>query len=124
MANRNFNRFQALEKEVKSIYADVAIGAVGAATVNKALGVASVTRSAAGRYDIVLEDQYTRLMSVSVVQVNSTSQDLTFQVTADNVSGATKTLSIACKAAAVDTDPSSGSRLLVKIDLKNSSSGE
>lgn len=123
MANRNFNRAQALEKEVKSLYADVAIGAAGAPTLTKGLGIASITRDSAGVYIVTLDDSYTRLMSVHITQLAATAEDLTFQLETEAVS-ASKTLQFQCKAAAVETDPSNGSRLLITINVKNSSSGE
>ena len=123
MANRNYNRHQSLEKEIKNLYLDVAIGGSGAPTLTKGLGVTSIVRSGTGRYDITLDDRYTRLMYVQVVNVKSATSDLTFQVTAETVT-TTKIISIASKAAAVDADPASGDRLLIKIELKNSSSGE
>ena len=122
MANRNFNRYQALEKEVKVIYAEVAIGASGAPTLSSAgLGVASVSRNSAGDYDFVLEDKYTRLMHFGVTQEAASAEDLTFQVKSEDVAGSTKTINFVCKAAAVETDPSSGSKLFIRIELKNSS---
>lgn len=123
MANRVFNKAQNLEKEVKSLFAEVAIGATGAPTITKALGIASVARDSAGAYTITLDDKYTRLMHVSVIQVDADEEDLTFQVTASAVN-TDKTVEIVCKAAAVATDPSNGSSLLIKLDLKNSSAGE
>jgi len=59
-ANRNFNRKQALDKEIKELYVNVAIGASGAPTLDAAqsLGVASVTRVSTGRYSILLQDSY------------------------------------------------------------------
>lgn len=123
MASRNFNRAQNLEKEVKSLYADVAIGATGAPTLTKGLGIASIARTGAGAYDITLEDKYVRLMHVSFNELDSTSEDITFQLTAETVS-TTKVVSFVTKAAAVDTDPQNGSRILIKVDVKNSSVGE
>lgn len=123
MANRNFNRKQALEKEVKEIYADVAIGTTGAPTLTKGLGVTSIARTGAGRYTVTLDDKYTRLMQATVTLLDATSKDLTFQLTAEDVDGA-KTVSFACKAVATDTDPSDGDRLLICFNLKNSSVGE
>jgi hypothetical protein len=123
MANRNFNRYQALEKEIKALYAEVAIGATGAPTITKALGITSVVRSGAGKYTITLDDTYTRFMSISIMQENATEQDLTFQLD-DQTVGTTKLVKFICKAAATATDPSDGSNLFIKIDLKNSVSGE
>jgi len=123
MANRNFNRYQALEKEVKSLYAEIAIGVSGAPTKTSGLGIASITRDSAGVYIVTLDDKYTRLMSFSVIQEAATAEDLTFQVESHDVTSA-KTIQFQCKAAAVETDPSSGSNLFIKVELKNSSSGE
>lgn len=123
MANRNFNRFQALEKEVKSLYLDVAIGASGAPTLTKGLGITSITRDSAGVYIITLNDTFKRLMSFDVKQLVSAAEDLTFQLETESVASA-KTIQFRAVAAGVETDPSNGSRLLIKIDVKNSSVGE
>ena len=122
MANRNFNRHQSLEKEVKDLFAEIAIGASGAPTLTKGLGITSVARTGAGRYTLTLDDQYVRLLDARIIQHFTTSADLTFQLTAHDESA--KTVSFACKAAAVDTDPASGSILFVRLALKNSQAGE
>jgi hypothetical protein len=122
MANRNFHRVQSLAREVKSVYANVSIGASGAPTLNanSSVGVASVSRDSAGVYIITLDDKYNALLHVHVVQLEATAEDLTFQVESEDVASA-KTIQVQCKAAAVETDPSDGSVLLIKIDLKNTS---
>jgi len=120
MANRRFHRFQSLEREVKSLYANVSIGASGAPTLVKGLGISGIVRDSAGEYTITLEDKYSSLLHVDIVQLEADAEDLTFQVTSEDVDG-TKEISIMCKAAAVETDPSDGSVLLIKIDVKNSS---
>jgi len=120
MANRNFNRFQALEKEVKSLYAQVSIGASGAPTVVKALGITSVVRNSAGLYTITLDDKYNRLMSVQVTVVAPTAEDLVVHLAASDVASA-KTVQVRCLAAGVAADPASGDSLLIRIDVKNSS---
>jgi hypothetical protein len=61
-------------------------------------------------------------MSVSVVQLVASAQDLNFQLVSEDVDGV-KTIVIRCTTDATATDPSSGSKLLIRIDLKNSSSG-
>ena len=123
MASRNFNRFQALEKEVKTLYAEVAIGSSGAPTLTSGLGITSIVRNSAGVYIVTFDDKYVRFMAFSAHQLEATAEDLTFQVESEAVS-ASKTLQFQCKAAAVETDPSSGSVLFLKFDLKNSTSGE
>jgi hypothetical protein len=129
MANRNWNRAQNLEKEVKSIFARVTIGASGAPTLTKGPGFASIARDSAGLYTVTLQDQYNRLMHVSITQLEADLEDLAFQVTADNTTTSTKTFQFVCKAydgdgAVAATDPSSGSILLIKVDLKNTTVGE
>ena len=56
MANRMFNRLQALDKEIKVIHGQFAVGTTGAPTltVSKSVGVKSVTRNSAGDYSVVL----------------------------------------------------------------------
>jgi len=135
MANRTYNRHQSLEKEIKSIYADLAIGATGAVTLTKGLGIASVTRDSAGVYIITLDDTYTRLMSFNCVALDDATQGLKFDLEAEDVDGE-KTIQFRCLVDVVtfddpnyvttptETDPSSGARLLINIDLKNTGVGE
>ncbi len=122
MANRAYHRVQSLAREVKSLYAYVSIGSSGAPTLNanKSLGVASITRDSAGVYIVTLQDKYSALLHMDVMQLQATAQNLTFQVEAESVASA-KTIQFQCKAAATETDPTSGSVLLIKIDVKNSS---
>jgi len=123
MANRNFNRAQNLEKEVKSLFADIAIGASGAPTLSKGLGIASVARVSAGLYDITLQDKYIRLMQCSVSQMVAAAQDINPQLVSEDVDG-TKVIRVRfIDSSEAETDPDSGSRILVRIDLKNSSAG-
>jgi hypothetical protein len=122
MASRNFNRKQALEKEVKELYLNVAIGASGAPTLTTGqnVGIQSITRDTAGVYIITLQDAYTRLMSMQVMNVAASSQDLVFAIEAQAVA-TTKTIQFRCLTANVETDPASGSVLLIQLNLKNSS---
>ena len=122
MANRQFQRCQTLEKEIKTLYAEVAIGALGAPTLTAGLGIASVARTATGRYTVTLEDQYVRVMDCTVTYHHTTTADLQTQLTAHSETA--KTVSFAMSAAAIDADPASGSILFVKVALKNSTVGE
>lgn len=121
MANRNFNRKQALEHEVKEIYAQVAIGAAGAPTLTYATGVASISRTSAGLYVLTLQDKYSRLMHANVSIQSTVAQDLDGQLQADATTTSAKTLTFRTQAGAVATDPSSGSVLRIALQLKNSS---
>lgn len=123
MASRNFHRTQALEPEVKTLFATVTIGSSGAVTSTVSAGVSSVAKSATGRYTVTLQDKYVRLLHVSVTHLNSTSEDLQWQVTAEDVDVA-KTVALASHVAGADTNPASGTKLLIRIDLKNTTAGE
>lgn len=122
MANRNYNRAQNLEKEVKSLFLDVAIGATGAPTLTKAMGTASIARNSAGNYTITLQDAYVRLMSFECMNLASSAQGLNFELVAESVASA-KTIQFRCldlDGTPSPTDPANPSRLLIRIDLKNS----
>lgn len=121
MANRNFNRKQALEKEIKEIYAEISIGASGAPTIAYATGVASISRTSTGLYVLTLQDQYTRLMHANVSIESAAAQDLDAQIQSSALTTSAKTLTFRTQAAGVVADPSSGSVLRVALQLKNSS---
>ena len=56
MANRSFNRLQALDKEIKIIHGQFDVGSSGAPTLSvaKSVGVKSIARNSAGDYTLVL----------------------------------------------------------------------
>lgn len=122
MANRNFSRFQALEKEVKAIHAKVAIGAAGAPTLDavNSKGFKSIVRTAAGQYTVTLEGTWNRLLDVHATIISATAQDSEVQVASETVAS-TKTVVIRTLTAATATDLSTGTTLLLKLELKNSS---
>lgn len=122
MANRNFNRKQALDKEVKELYLDVAIGASGAPTLSRGLGAASISRSSTGLYVITLQDAYNRLMFADVQTLTASAEDIQAQLVSESVASA-KTISFRTvkSSDATVVDPSNGARLLIKLELKNSS---
>lgn len=121
MANRNFNRKQALEKEVKELHVKVAIGASGAPTLTRKVGTTSIARNSQGLYTITLDDKYSDLINMEVNQLVASAQDLTFQMVAETVT-TNKTIQFRCiDSTAAVQDPSSGSVLYITIELKNSS---
>lgn len=122
MANRTFNRRQALEKEVKDLYLKVAIGGSGAPTISANIGggVASITRASTGLYQITLADQYNSLKFFEGIHIKSTAEDLNIQIKAEDVASA-KTIDFFTLAGGTETDPSSGSVLVLKIEVKNTS---
>jgi len=120
MASRNWKRKQALETEVKELYATITIGGTGAPTLTTGYGIASITRTSAGLYVLTLTDYYSALKSFSVVHVNSTAEDLKFQVKTNGISSSSKSITFFTLAVGTATDPTSGDVLLVKIEVKNS----
>lgn len=122
MANRNFNRKQALEKEIKEIYAKVTIAGSGAPTLvaNQSLGVASISRSSAGLYVLTLQDAYMRLMDAHISIVTPNAEDIKVNLVSESVASS-KQVTFRCTAAAVATDPASGDSFLISLQLKNSS---
>lgn len=122
MASRIFNRYQALEKEVKTLYAEVAIGTTGAPTLTKGLGIASIARTGTGTYTITMEDKYVRLMHVAITELNSSTEDITTQLKSQDMSA--KTIEFFTKTAGAAADAADGSTLYIKMEMKNSTSGE
>jgi hypothetical protein len=126
MANRTYSKFQALEKEVKKLYLKAAIGASGAPTISATAskGVASIARSAAGKYTITLSDKYNSLLDFNAVLLKSDGAKSSaggFTLVSEDVAGA-KTIVVWFldnAGAAVEID--SGAVLRVSIEVKNSS---
>ena len=121
-ANRRFQRVQSLTREVKILHAKVNIGASGAPTLvsDDSVGVTSITRDSAGVYDLVLDDKYVSLAHMNISLEAASAEDLTFQIESDTISS-NKTVRFQCKAAAVETDPSNGAVLRIRLELKNTS---
>ena len=122
MANRNFNKRQALEKEVKDLYAKITIGASGAPTLTTGYGISSITRKGAGNYRLILEDKYYALKWFKAIHLASSEQDLNFQLEAEDVDGSSPYVDFFCLTGAVATDPANTSLLYIKLELKNTSS--
>ncbi len=120
MADRTFNRRQALEKEVKDLYVKVTVGATGAPTLTSRTGIASITRNSAGNYTVTLQDKYNSLKFAQVTFLDDDAQDLRVQLLAEDVADA-KTVQFVCLTAATPTDPASGQTMLIKLELKNTS---
>lgn len=122
MANRNFKRKQALESEIKEIYAKITIAAAGVPTLVAAssLGVASVSRTSAGLYAITLDNKYVSLKHCAANITTPTAENIQANLVSETVSS-TKVVTVRCTAAGVATDPASGDTILVAMQLKNSS---
>lgn len=122
MANRNFNRQQALEKEVKTIFAEVDFGASGAPTLTSGLGIASIARDSAGTYTMTLEDRYVKLLGVSGVLLDAAAEDIRLQLSSEDVDG-NREIGFFTLTGATETDPSDGSKMFITLHLRNSSVG-
>lgn len=143
MADRWFNESSySLEKYPVTIFAQVAIGATGAPTLqayqpstnsfvtaNSAgfHGVKSVTRNSAGDYTFVFQDKYTKFigMSMNVVATSATPTALNAYVKNGGLSltaagGATVEV-ITCLGSATAADPANGNVLYFAFEFGNSS---
>ena len=125
MANRLYSeRWGTLEKSLVTIFADVTIGATGAPTIvtKNSKGLKSITRNSAGDYTMILQDQYYRLLNLSVLVIKATSaaaSAITLKAVNTKAAGGAS-IEFVMFAAAVATDPASGEELLIEIELSNS----
>lgn len=132
MANRNYRRnTMSLEPNPVALYANVSIGASGVATLNipKCSGIYAMTRTGAGAYTISLGlsstsvDTYQRVINMVISSLKSTAPaSFSFYIVADNSANkVTPSVQIQCSdASGAAVDPSSGTVLLIKIELSNS----
>ncbi len=126
MANRNFQPgAKSLEREIVKLYAKFTVGAANAITLNRGYGIASVSRTAAGKVTITLEDVYSSFVSVNVVKLNASAAAealLPCLVSEAVATAATKTVVIGFSNAAVPayTDLTNGDVVYVELTLKNS----
>ncbi len=110
-----------LETKLVHLYAKVAIGSTGACTLDVAnsKGIASITRTSAGLYVLTTSAKFNRLEDFRIVAIDSTLQDITFQVNTSSISA--KTITFWCKTGATATDPQSGCELRIALVMKDSS---
>jgi hypothetical protein len=129
VANRIFDeKRRSLEKYVVDLFCEFDIGASGAATISRAKGVKSVTKTSTGVYAIVLSDLYNKLLNVSVIAKNtSTLPNAPFVfVSATPAVKTTGTIQITTCAASggsgalAATEPASGNTYTMMISLSNS----
>ena len=132
MANSNFNRVQALDKEVKFLFLTATIGSGGAPTLDesKSVGIKSISDTAVGENDITLgvpggaADKYPSLLFVQCFLLDaaaiSTGGGVSFQIEAETVSsdGVIKLFALDKDGAIAEIR--SGDVLQVMIVVKNS----
>lgn len=126
----SFPAYKAKEAQVVILYGKAAIGSSGAATIDTddSKGVASITRSATGTYDVVLSQAYAKVLSFHGFILKSTAEDITCQLKSDSVASS-KTFQFITRSvvttegtsAGAATDPSSGAVLYFEVHVKNTS---
>lgn len=109
MANRRFQRLQALDREVKLLYVEVVTDGSGDVTSFSGLGVSDVSHSS-NDYTVTLEDKYFDFKFADAI--SSVSADWT--VDSEDVNGA-KTIVLGSSVAQASTT------IYFKIEVKNSS---
>lgn len=139
MANRQY----AHERDIKYVYAKVAIGATGAPTLDVAnsKGVLSITRNGVGDYTVVFGftggggqnvlDTYAKFLDAQLVVQNAAGIPLVegFGIKAIDISGATASVRFQMFHAAVTTnvntaaDPTSGDTLYLSFAFGDSTAG-
>ena len=132
MANRNFNRVQALDKEVKFLFLTATIGSGGDPTLNesKSVGIKSISDTAVGEYDITLgtpggsSDKYPALLFMQCFLLDaaaiSTNGGVSFQIEAETVSSDGVIKLFALDKGGALAEIRSGDVLQIMIVVKNS----
>jgi hypothetical protein len=121
MASRAFFPIQSAAREVKHVFAKVAIGSSGAPTLSgpDSPGVSSISRTSAGLYVLTLADTYPSLVAFQVTLVDDDLADVTFQVKADAIAS-TGAITFSCKAGASEAEVADGATLLIHVMARNS----
>ena len=134
MANRSFQRLQALDKEIKIIHGQFAVGGSGAPTLSasKSVGVKSVSRNSAGDYTLVLgvpggdSDLYSHFFGMyfdiqKSTAIGSTAGGASFQLKAAPTVSTDGTINfIALNSSGAAAEIGSGETVHFMIVLKNS----
>jgi len=111
----------ALEKEVKEIFALITFGAAGAPTLTSGFGVTSITKDATGEYTLVLDSRFPSFKNMSGTFEKSTGEDIRMQLKSESVNSSSKSVSFFTLTGASATNPSSGAKLYLKVEVKNTS---
>ena len=137
MANRNFNRLQALDKEVKHLYGTFDVAGSGAVTfdtaaISRSAGIKSITKeSGAGQYTIALgvpsgdADKYSALLFFEAILLEagapSTDGSSLCQLVSEDVSGAGSfVVNFVRSDTGAYANTPSGSKVLFHVVVKNS----
>lgn len=117
MAGRIFSGVQALQKEVKLMFASASF-ALGVPTLANNLVLASATKSATGQIDLVFQDSFPAFLGLSAVLVSTTAKDVEVQI--KSISLSTKTIVIYTLVDGVATDLVAGDSVYFEFKFKNS----
>lgn len=126
MANRNFARDAgSLEKGLVKLFAHVSFGSTGAPTLVRGRGIASVSRSSAGKFVVALQDPYQRLLGCAATFVVETGVPAApvIHVVSDasaTASAPAVTIQTGKLADGAATDPANGEAVLVELTFSNS----
>jgi hypothetical protein len=123
--NRQYRQFRlGLENRVVDLYCNFAVGASGAPTISasKSKGVASISRSSAGKYVITLQDYYVDLFHVTpMVVLAAGSPNAPIMVVRAQTVATAKTVTVEFLDETLTADDiSSGATVVLKLELKAS----
>ena len=107
---------------LKTLFVDIVIGSAGAVTSAAGFGVTAVTVTSTGLYNIVLDQDYVKLVEVAVTPIASTLDGLAFSVKAEDVDDSTDPeidLFVFDPAAGTVVAPNSGTILKVRIVVQD-----
>lgn len=121
MADRNFDKVQALQKGTKTLYGSYTVSALGAVTaVTPKKGWTSVAKSATGTHTITLDDKYYSLLFAKAIVVqDSAGAAPIVQIKAETVATTKTVVFIFLDAAGAAADPASCT-VLFEVALANS----
>lgn len=127
MANRKFQQFQySLEREVVKLYAKFTpdqTGTSGSCTKSYGFGISAINKVSTGRFQIVLEDKYNKLLNIDATPVKSTyASNIKKQVVTESVASA-GTIDLGFTNGSALANPGTDEPFLLEITLRNSGIG-
>lgn len=108
--------------EGDGVVATFAGGGANQPTLTLGHGISSVALTATGGFTVTLSDRYRSIKYAKASIISTVAQDIQFQLNSDSVQSGSFVLM--STAGAVATNPTNGSVVLIKAELKNSALGE
>lgn len=124
MNNRMFQFRYSLERDLVEVFMKVSIGALGAPTIQRALGIKSMVRNSAGNYTITLTSSANLFMdmsSKSIVASGIPAAPVSAVVSEQVSNSASPQVIVQFSSGGVATDPASGEVLLIRLTVRNAS---